>query len=161
MKISRSSWRREKIKLYFRTIGPEVAAISFCSLIVGLVEIIWRFFRADHRLPFLSEEDIVSLTRIDCHYQISLWWELLFFWIWGMLLYWVGNSHFLKSKWGIMQNVFLILVISTGIFCAVSFKGMLYGLLASTFISLVVVSFELISILWGKIKPILLSSPDD
>jgi len=146
------SFRREKMKLFCRTIGLEIVAVSACALMIGVVLVFWRWLKFD-AVPDLTNQDLAEFTRLDLHYRISGWWELLFVWLWGILIYLIGSSRHLKAKLGsAMKIIFLILVIGFGLYFAIAYHGALYGFSASLFLTFLPPLLLFIYFLWRKMK---------
>jgi hypothetical protein len=153
------NFRREKVKLFWRTIGPELAVVTACSQMIAMVVIFWRWYQFGS-VPPISQQDISEFVRVPFQYEMSGWWELLFFWLWSLLLYAVSVSRHLKRQLGLaMKIVFILLIIILGIYFFQEYRSMLYGLIISLFLIIMPPILLLVNFLWRKAK--WLSSSDD
>jgi len=128
-------FERAKIGLFFKLLAIDLKILSAITLVIGVLILAIRWSVAG-MVPYLTEEDIADLTRMSVHYRISGWWELLFFWLEGVILYFFASSRYLKEKVGKkMRTIFLLLVVSIGVYFAVIYHGILYGLIVTAVIT--------------------------
>lgn len=116
-----------------RVISVIVGVISFIVLIGSLINIFFIWLKHGN-IPMtpMTEKDIVDLVRIKVDYEISFYWNLLFGWVWTLLLYLMFTSNWLKREIGkLMRNILISLIFSGGLYFSFVYGGIFYGLIIS------------------------------
>jgi hypothetical protein len=146
------SFRREKIRLFWKTTGMEILVVGACFATISSVIFFWRWLKMDE-IPVLTNQDIAALARLSVKYSIPGWWELLFACLWGILLYVIIDSRHLKNKLPrLMKAVYFFLVAGLGLYCALTFRGFLYGLITSVIIAVIPPILLALHWLWCRAK---------
>ncbi len=138
-----------KVGRFFRSVlFWEIVVISIMFAIVGLIYI------SQVRQP-MTEKDLSSLVRLepilsqyhyDLSYSIPFEMNLIFGWLWVMIIYAIFIWRWLTKQLGTrrMQSILGFILIFIGLAVSLLFGGMMYGLIVSLLFLLILSPVALI-----------------